>query len=211
MKDRLIKLFNLSENNVLAIFPYGSYVYGTANEKSDRDFIVVCKNGSVEDDFAVVREDLSCHFYTEDNFQEQLDKHKISALECFFLPPESLLLSLKKFQFKLNIEKLRASISEKSSHSWVKAKKKFEVEKDRNVYIAKKSLFHSFRIIDFGTQIAVHGTIVNYSSCNDLWEDIYTDPSESWDNYKNKYQESFNSKMTQFRLVAPKVSKNGSG
>ena len=204
MLYEIIKKFQLNEKNILAIFPYGSQIYGTTNENSDHDYIVVCQDGSVQNDFAVTQKNLSCHFYDETSFQEQLSKHKISAMECFFLPDEQALLSKKRFNFKLNLETLRSSISEKSSHSWVKAKKKFEVEKDRNIYIAKKSLFHSFRIIDFGTQIATYGKIINYSACNELWEDIYTDPNESWAYYKNKYQELFNNKMLQFRLLAPK-------
>lgn len=206
MLSELIKKFSLNHEDILSVFPYGSRVYGTANENSDSDYIVVSRDRSVQNDFAVTQEKLSCHFYDETSFQEQLSKHKISAMECFFLPVEQVLLSRKKFNFKLNLETLRSSISEKASHSWVKSKKKkkFEVEKDRDVYIAKKSLFHSFRIIDFGTQIANLGKITNYSSCNNLWEDIYTDPSEQWDTYKDKYQELFNARMTEFRKFAPK-------
>lgn len=204
MLYEIIRKFSLNYEDLLSVFPYGSRVYGTANENSDYDFIVVSRDGSAKNDFAVTQENLSCHFYDETSFQEQLSKHKISALECFFLPPGKLELNKKNFIFKLNLETLRSSISEKASHSWVKSKKKFEVEKDKDVYIAKKSLFHSFRIIDFGTQIASQGKIVNYSSCNDLWEDIYTDPSEQWDTYKEKYQELFNARMTEFRKFAPK-------
>jgi hypothetical protein len=204
MLDEIIKKFSLNYENLLSVFPYGSQVYGTANENSDYDYIVVCRDGSAQNDFAVTQENLSCHFYDELSFQDQLSRQKISAMECFFLPDNLVLLSKKKFNFKLNLETLRASISEKASHSWVKSKKKFEVEKDKDIYIAKKSLFHSFRIIDFGTQIAAHERIENYSSCNNLWEDIYTDPSERWDTYKEKYQELFNAHMTEFRKFAPK-------
>lgn len=201
--EEIKNTFNLSDN-VINIYSYGSQVYGTANELSDHDFFIVCQNGTVKDEFAVTKNNISCHFYNDNTFQDLLDRHKISAMECFFLPEEIILLNNKKFKFKVDLEKLRPAISEKASHSWVKAKKKFEVEKDRNVYIAKKSLFHSLRIIDFGSQIAKLGKIDNYSSSNYLWEDIYTDPNETWEPYKEKYQEIFNIKMTEFRKLAPK-------
>ena len=47
-----------------------------------------------------------------------------------------------------------------------------EIKKDKNIYIAKKSLFHSFRIIDFGTQIAKNGRITDYGSTNHIWFEI---------------------------------------
>ena len=33
-------------------------------------------------------------------------------------------------------------------------------------------MFHSFRIVDYGIQIATEGRIVDYQSMNGLWEDI---------------------------------------
>ena len=202
--DDIIKTFGLNRSDVLTIFPYGSQVYKTASEQSDHDFIVVFKDGTVEDEFANTQNKLSIHSYNHSTFQDHLDKHKISALECYFLPAEFVLFQSKKFNFSLHIETLRSSISEKASHSFVKAKKKFEIEQDRNVYIAKKSLFHSLRIINFGIQIASNKKIIDYTSSNPLWEDIYTDPNESWSPYKEKYQPLFNSMMTEFRKLAPK-------
>jgi hypothetical protein len=202
--DYIIRTFDLQKSNVLSIFPYGSQVYKTANEKSDYDFVVVFKDGTVKDEFALTRDNLSIHSYNDSSFQDLLNRHKISAMECYFLPTQSILLQNKKFNFSLSIETLRSAISEKSSHSFVKSKKKFEVEKDRDIYLAKKSLFHSLRIIDFGIQIASKKKIVDYTSSNHLWEDIYTDPNENWAPYKEKYQPIHNSMMTEFRKVAPK-------
>lgn len=204
MKDQILQLFNLSDEKIPAIFPYGSYVYGTASPTSDRDFILICQEGEFQDEFAVEKNNFSIHLYNPSTFQNHLNQHKISALECCFLPKHLILKENITFSFNLKLDTLRRSISEKSSHSWVKAKKKFEVEKDRNVYIAKKSLFHSLRIIDFGIQIVQHQKIVNYNSCNTLWEEIYTNPSEQWDDYKKQYQEYFNHQMTEFRKLAPK-------
>jgi len=204
MKDLIIKSFKLDDKEVLNIFPYGSRVYGTHSESSDHDFILVVNKDVRE--FSLTSDDgqINVHLYSPEGFADQLKQHKISALECFFLPKEQLLKEKLKFSFSLNKETLRSSISEKASHSWVKAKKKLEVEKDKNVYIAKKSLFHSFRMIDFGKQIAQHSKIVDYASCNSLWEEIRDFPSEDWEDYKLQYQELHNSKMSEFRELAPK-------
>lgn len=200
--------------NCVCSYPYGSRVYGTHSENSDFDFILI-----FEDDFAKNLDDQYLYYkerylspgqfleenysiYSRSKFQSMLDEHHISALECFFLPEPDL--SFVKFNFKLNLDKLRKSISEKVSHSWVKAKKKFEIESDRNIYVGKKSLFHSFRIIDFGMQIGKNGKIDDYQSCVGLWNEIKNNPSQNWKDYEILYKESHNKWMSEFRKFALK-------
>lgn len=216
--ENLKNLFSLKDYDVISIFPYGSRVYGTNSNNSDYDYIAVFRDGTVKNEFSLEKSgkwtgDISCvhkdylnniHTYNYSSFVKLIEKHKISALECIFLPEDKILCNRKKYQFKLDLGILRSSISEKASHSWVKAKKKFEVEKDKNVYIAKKSLFHSFRIIDFGKQIAKNGKIIDYSSTNDLWLEIYNNTSEEWKDYFELYKTKHNENLTEFRELAPK-------
>lgn len=203
--DWILQDFKLSDSDVLTVFPYGSRVYGTAKYNSDHDFIVVLKDGAQDrDSLESSYHNINVTIYSETSFQDKLNKHKISALECISVTDELLLKNKKKFNFKLDKNTLRESISEKASHSWVKSKKKFEVVQDRDVYIAKKSLFHSLRIIDFGIQIAKNQKIINFDSCNPIWAEISSNESEDWAAYKDKYQSYFNSQMTEFRKLAPK-------
>jgi len=205
MKNLILQSFHLSDADIISIYPYGSRVYGTQSESSDYDFIIVMNKDVRE--FALSSNDnkINVHLYSISDFQDQLNNHKISALECFFLPKDKLLKSSNIFKFKLNKNLLRSAISEKASHSWVKAKKKLEVEKDKDIYIAKKSLFHSLRIIDFGIQVAKNGKIIDYSSSNNIWNEIKDDGIDDWNFYKEKYQDVFNSRMTDFRKLAPKL------
>ncbi len=62
--------------------------------------------------------------------------------------------------FKLDKTKLRVAISTIVSNSWVKGKKKLIVQGDYDLNLAIKSTFHSLRILDFGTQIAMEGKII---------------------------------------------------
>lgn len=197
-------LFKLKDYDIISIFPYGSKVYRTDSKKSDFDYIAVFKDGTVKDEFSLEKNEYNVHTYNYSSFIKLIEKHKISALECIFLPKDLILCDRKAYNFKLNIQTLRSSISEKASHSWVKAKKKFEVEKDKNIYIAKKSLFHSFRIIDFGKQIVENNKIINYSSMNNLWFEILNNPSEEWKDYFNLYKNKHNKNLTEFRELAPK-------
>lgn len=109
------------------------------------------------------------------------------------------------FNLDLDVTKLRHALSEKASHSFVKAKKKIDKEKD--YYIGRKSLFHSLRILTFGTQIAEMGAIVDYSAANHHWFDILNEPYYEWSWFDSKYGPVYNELATRFRKVAPKMAR----
>lgn len=195
----LISKAKLDEKDLVAVYQYGSRVYGNFTEHSDYDFIVISKNKKY-DQFSDNL--INVNFFTPEGHQTRLINHEISALECYFLKPEFIWLEKKKFTFKLDLSKLRHALSAKSSNSWVKAKKKLTVEKDYDLEVGKKSLFHAIRIIHFGIQIATDKKIINYGSCNPLYEKLqhYTDWNSMFDTYKKVY----NTFLTDFRIVAPK-------
>lgn len=223
-KELIISEFRLNDEHILNIYPYGSRIYNTASEKSDYDFIVVGRgvpvtkypyNSADCDQLDSPNYPITINLYpSEESFEDRIKMHRISVLECLFLPPDKILKETVKFPFILHRKRLRESISEKASNSWVKAKKKFsdnqilnpEIGKlyEQDFHLAKKSLFHSLRIIDFGIQIATQGKIINYSSCCQLWQEILNNPSNNWQDYQNKYQQYYNSQMTEFRKAAPK-------
>lgn len=195
-----------SEIEILSIFPYGSINYGTHTEKSDLDFIYVVPDESpILYDFQYhdTKTNADYTIYKETSFISHLKEHKVDALECIFGTNMLPVRDYKRF-FELDLTKLRESISSVCSNSWVKAKKKFLIEKDYDVYKGKKSLFHSIRIYDFGCQIAEYGKIVDFESCKDLWFEIYNDTSEDYEHYKEKYKPLYNSYHSKFVKLAPK-------
>ncbi|MNB85416.1 hypothetical protein D3C81_711820 [compost metagenome] len=193
----------INKDDILNVYRYGSRVYGTATNESDHDLIIVKKGaeGIIE---GIESGILNLTIYDELSFQEAINNHEISVLECLFLPKNCIITEKKKFDFELDITKLRNSISQKSSNSWVKTKKKLTVEKDYNPYIAKKSLFHSFRILKYGIQIAKYGRIFDYTEANYLWEEINSFETNDWEFFKTKYQPVYNELKSQFKLEAPK-------
>ncbi|MCZ2224805.1 MAG: nucleotidyltransferase domain-containing protein [Chitinophagales bacterium] len=207
MIDILVKEFNLNKDSIINIYSYGSRVYETNHDKSDYDFIIVMDENSIDQDsMASSDKNINCIIYKESSWIKLIKEHKIFALECIFLPEDKILQHKKDYSsyFTLNLSVHRKYISEKVSNSWVKGKKKFEVEKDRDIYIGKKSLFHSLRIIDFAIQICKYGKIIDFTSSNKLWKEIYNNASENWNDYHKLYHGYFNSQMTEFRKLAPK-------
>ena len=199
----LSQFTSIDPNDMVAVFGYGSRVYGCDSEVSDYDYIIV-RNGGNRVEYNNAGRRLSVNIIPLADFQNDLIEHEISALECLWLPKNKI-LKAHSFPFTYNPQKLRHSISEKASHSFVKAKKKMAVgSKDYNEYVGKKSLFHSLRIIDFGIQIGIHGKIVNYSSANHLWEEIVNSPTKDWNYYHDKYKPIHNKMMSDFRILCLK-------
>lgn len=183
------------------VYTHGSRVFGTASSSSDHDYIIVT-DGEIGKEDTLTGNGVDATVYDCKRFRQRIEDHEVSVLECLFLPTEHILKKELEFSWQLDRSKLRESLSAKASNSFVKAKKKFEVE--QQPYIAKKSLWHSLRILKFGIQIAVHGRITDFAEANGLWKAITDNPSVVWEDYKQEYQTLYNNLKTQFRLVAPK-------
>lgn len=203
-KNKILKELNLKNDDIFNIYQYGSRVYGTFDKNSDWDFIIVANQ--VEDKIdSVVNESgtINATIYSIKGFMNALNNHDISVLECFFLPKRFIVQEDIKFTLNLNSVSLRQSISEKASHSWCKAKKKFLVEEDYDYVVARKSFFHSLRIIMFGIQLAKDGHLFDYQKANHIWYEIIRTEAD-WHILKAKYQDMKNSLLTEFRKLAPK-------
>lgn len=200
---KILHELKLNKDVVINVYVYGSKVYG-CHPSGDLDLIIVVSSKYKERYNQILSKNVDATIYREDFFKELINKHNISALECLFLPEDKILLKNKDFYFSLNLNSLRNSISQTASNSFVKTKKKLTVEKDYNTYIAKKSLFHSLRILMFGIQIAKFGFIKDYTEANYLWDKIVLNDLNDWTYYKTEYQPIYNNLRSKFRELAPK-------
>jgi predicted nucleotidyltransferase len=185
----ILKDFGLQDHEVISVFPFGSRVYGTAEYKSDWDFIVVVNNGVIDKDIRrSSRNQINVNVFTETSFTASLARHRMSSLECIYLPLEQVLKDGKSFPFKFDINLLHKYVIEKSLEDWTSAKKSFEC--GDMLYI--KSIFHATRTLDFAIQIAEYGTIVNYSSCNDLWLELNNNTMfDSWEELRARHAQRY--------------------
>lgn len=189
---------------VLNIYPYGSRVYGTHQPSSDYDYIVVIKSQTVTkiDGVEFVLNDclINLTIYSEQTFAEQIEAHEISCLECLFLDKSNIFETVP-FKFKLNLQKMRVSISSKCSNSWSVCNKKLTVEND--IKRSLKSLFHVFRIYNFAIQI-IENNSIKFDSINVLYFELFQIPLEllTWDYLKANYQSKRNSIATEFKKLA---------
>jgi len=182
------------------LYLYGSRVYGTYDESSDYDYLMV---SSIEEPFVQFKhEKVNVTVFSLTEWYKRLQEHEISALECLYLPKEMVLKDKLSFEVVIDNQVLRRAVSAKASNSFVKAKKKFTVEND--IYVGKKSLFHALRIPMFGKQLAEHGKITDYAAANHYWNQIKGCGIDDWSYFQKKYKPVFNNIMSEFRKVAPK-------
>lgn len=134
------------------------------------------------------------------NLKKDLEWHRINNIECIFAPDWAKLKENIKFEFKLDISKLRHSISHTSSNSWVKSKKKIL---QNEYYIGVKSLFHSLRIPLFAIQICKYGKIKDFTCANHLWNKLKNDRF-TWDSLDKEFRPIRNEILTEFRKVSVK-------
>lgn len=179
---------------------FGSATYGTQTEKSDYDFVAIVDMDDGYIQFESPNVDI--HIMSQHHYLSKLESHDIMALEVHFNPSP-----LKKYEvdFTINKVKLRHKISAVVSNSWVKAKKKVNLENE-DTYVGIKSCFHAIRILDFGIQMAAHGQIVDYKSSTHAWDEILekVGAGVEFDEIMEYYKPKHNNKATFFRELAPK-------
>lgn len=186
------------EKPLLNLYAHGSHLYGTDNDGSDWDCMVIIET---DEDFTMIQEGLyDIHVYSQKEFQRKLDSHAFDVIVSFCAP----IIQNVEMNFTLDKMKLRSCVSQKADHSYVKAKKKNIVEKE--YYLAKKSLFHSFRIFDFGSQFAKNGCIVDFKSCKEIHDEIMLleEGDKTWEKWNNKFKKRFNGMKSEFKILAPK-------
>lgn len=204
-------------NEPLLMFEHGSTVYGTNNEKSDVDLVVVVpdKYSDFLDkyvkgiyQFSPEQSFKDFEFLTESTYINLIRDVDIMAIESLFLPENNIVQgNFSKYIEYFNINdkwKIRQSFSGTASNSWAKAHKKMTVEKDFDMYCGQKSLFHSLRILDFGCQLCEFGKIIDYSSANKYFKEIMEMNGADWEEYKTKFKPIYNSLRSKLAELAPK-------
>jgi predicted nucleotidyltransferase len=196
---------DLPFEDILGIYRYGSFVYGTNNKQSDLDYILVANIDKDIIEYKTDRIDITC--YSPNKFDSLLEEHEISILECFY---QDYPLLEYRTSFHLDISKMRHSISSKSSNSWVKAKKKITLNEE-DTYIGFKSLFHSFRILKYAIDIVEKDRIdfIKYDDKTSM-KDFYNEIMElykketSWETLMELYKQKHNKLASRFKELCPK-------
>jgi len=184
----------LDPDSILNVYCYGSRVYGTDDEHSDDDFVVVHKGFSIENSYndnkafnqnAISSEDgqIQVIRYSRSGFQAAIDNYEIGAIECLFLPENKIIQKDEKVVFSMRnfdkpsvnyeIKQMVKKIITKASNSWFLGNKVIEngAHDSSRLEKADKAFFHALRILKFGLQLKNHKKIVDFTEANQIWFD----------------------------------------
>ncbi len=182
-KEEIIDFVGIHPLKVKNIYMFGSRIYGTAREDSDYDFILVGSAQIARDEKKSKR--LNVHIHTTDVFKEDLYKHDIHNLECFYAPDSAILQLKEPFSdFKIVPNRLKKSVLAESYSSWNKARMSI---RDGNSYRGVKSLWHSLRMLMFAQDILENGRITHWDIANPIWNELKDCDEYEWSYYKEKY------------------------
>ena len=161
---------------VLNIYRYGSRIYGTADQNSDHDYIIVTKGAMLQSGafkqnaISSDNRNIQGILYSRSGFTDAINNYDISALECLSLQPEDVLMSVwpfkvQKWDNKVMVKKIISKVSASWHTADMQARDGF---KDR----AKKGIFHSLRILHFALQLKENQRIDDFGCANWIWEDF---------------------------------------
>lgn len=192
---------------------WGSQLYGLTNKQSDKDYLIIFENEIEKNNYIKERSTVNDECWTWNEFQEKLNQHDLKALEVYYANQGTIKTHLfyycNEYQFKLNLQQLRKSVSAVVSNAHVKARKKFQ---DKNIYIGLKSYYHCIRILIMFTYLAKNGRFNPCDFKNEL-DYVYTDivinsqnkdPDSLWDQLESKYKYMLKSLQHTFKLYCPK-------
>lgn len=171
--NKILELLDI-KGDVLAIYPYGSQVYGTADSKSDSDFIIVMKSSMLGDGSFRLSSPITSDdglvqgvIYSRGGFIDAINNYDIGALECLSLDEEDVLMN--KWDF--NIVNWNTKIMIKKIISKASASRHVADQQAKSGYgdRAKKGMFHALRILNFGLQLKEHGKIIDFGACNEMY------------------------------------------
>lgn len=157
---------------VLNIYPYGSFVYGTNTEISDRDYVIVLKSlrlpsgGFKSNAISSKVSNIQGILYSYSGFINAIDTYDMTALESIFLPDDKIIQKTKDFPIrKWNEKEMINNIIKKASNSFYIAEQQ---SKNDQKLQSKKGIFHSIRILMFGLQLKRNLKITDYSEANEI-------------------------------------------
>ena len=199
-KEHILKELDIT-GEVLAIFPYGSQVYGTAGVDSDHDFIIVMKsalldNGAFRNN-AISNENKSIQgvVYSRGGFIDAINNYEIGALECLSLPEDMVIL--KKWPFKVGVWNEDAMVKAVIAKASASRHSADQQSKNGNKTIGRRGMFHALRILNFGLQLKEHQKIVDFGVCNKMYEEMKNVKEDDFDT-RNYYKE-FNRLLEELR------------
>ena len=198
----ILRELNLNEDSVANIYNYGSWVYGTNSETSDRDLMIVTRSPSkppltFREDFDYFH-DFELHklwnqydvcVHSVENFEVLLEKNYLLAIECIFLPDEFKLkeeIDFRSVYLEKYFDPVRLKIvawyengtaisvyhSDDESETFPRRSSTWDTEDPTGRMYLFKNLFHGFRYLDVAEQLIRTRSIQDFRRVSDIFQQM---------------------------------------
>lgn len=177
--------------DIYALYPFGSMVYGTDRDSSDFDFILVTKKDKNLTNNVIIHNNFSYTIVSYEQYLKDLMSHEIYALETYFLPESAITVRpASPWPFRLNVAMLKESIKKEMEKNFRKTEERF---KNKESLRAIKTLFYGIRAAVFAKQIINFRKITNYAAADSYWEELKSINETNWAQFRDKYRKLYSS------------------
>lgn len=158
----------------------GLYMHGSTiflnHRPNDLDLIAIMDeakrpidNSTKESQFILGRCEVSV--YTREFFLDRLEVMDMTMLTCLSTPARFIIKGLeddrvRNFQLKLDV--LEEQTASYADYTWLKCHRL--LDRTKVLYKACKNTYFSFRLLDFGCQLAEKGRIIDLAAANGIFD-----------------------------------------
>ncbi len=205
LKLSSINLFNIAKkigvtmSGIYNIYVYGSYYFGTVNDTSDIDIIIVAQNA---EPLTIIKEDnVEYYIYNPDEFEKQLNDVTGSAFVEDYVPTDRVwqvyntqsydfkALERIKFNYVLDKQKIKTKQKERGDFHLNLAQKSFE---NREFERYQKALWSVIRGYEMSIDLIKNGKILDIQQSNDNLEEIRNSTFNNWQEVLAYFQPKIN-------------------
>lgn len=171
MQQEILKIkqhvFNDYSTDVLYTLCYGSKVYGTRENLSDIDLIVVVndKNLREKEEYIVKGTKFDCEIVGIDSFTSSLNSGSVKFVEAAMHSEK-----WESFKKYVNLPQIEKSFIEKSQKSWNKALSNLLTD---NWKVVLLNTYHSIRILTFLAQVQEKAIIYDFEIAKEVKQKLF--------------------------------------
>lgn len=180
----ILKELQIDILDLINVHIYGSRVYGTYNDNSDYDLLIILKDDLSPGIQQTTIGNCDITIKSLQEIKTELLLNNIQRLELLWSPVLINNVDLADL-FVFDQQLLRTSVATTSTKCLAYAKILWL--KENNIEKSKKNIFHSIRYVYFGIQIIKHGKITDYQEANTYLYEIINDTSTDWKHFDNTY------------------------
>jgi predicted nucleotidyltransferase len=208
LEDLLNYFPELKQTKLLNVYLFGSRLFGTATEKSDFDFLIICDD--YNGDFVLNRNEepsIDLSIMSSKTFKQKVLNLSYHELITIWFPKEYIFLELlpgiEILNHEIDTSKLRSTLSLQAKQVWERSKEKFEM---KDYQRGKKGITHALRIFELGSQIAKDGIISDFSLANEFHFLMFEkyQKEENWKTVNEVFRPMYIEKHEIFKKNAPK-------